>query len=311
MPKSSQIQESLIRYRRFWISGNTDILSDSISQAGQAGGNNVGRIGRGWQLTKLSFSVIRQDKELLLFPLISGIMIIAIAASFIVPWFMLGTFTGNIDIAFIVFWIVFYFVSFFVSTFFNVALMGCTMKRLDGGDPTFGYGIIFAAERIKYIVEWALVAATIGLILKALEERAGSLGKIVVGLIGIAWAITSYFAVPAMAFEKLSPLKALKRGASILKTTWGEVIISNLGVGIIFFILALLGILIMPLGFALGGITGGIITMVIAVVYWIIIGLVSTAVSGVLHTALYRYAITGKTTAHFPTSALQNPWSLS
>lgn len=220
----------------------------------------MGRIGRGWQLTKLSFNVIRKDKELLLFPLISGILILAIAASFIVPWFALGTITGSIDAIFIIFWIVFYFVSFFISTFFNVALMGCAMKRLDGGDPTFAYGIGFATERIKYIVEWALVAATVGLILKALEERAGFVGKIVIGLIGIAWAIASYFAVPVMAFEKLSPLKALKRGAGILKTTWGEALISNLGIGIIFFILALPGFLIMPLGFVLGGVTGGIIT---------------------------------------------------
>lgn len=271
----------------------------------------MGRIGRGWQLTKLSFGVIRKDKELLLFPVISGIVMILIAASFIVPMFLAGGLSsGSLNALFYVFWIAFYFVAFFISTFFNVALMGCAMLRLEGGNSTLGYGLRFAAERVVYIVEWALIAATVGMILRALEQRLGFIGKIIVGLIGLAWAIATYFVVPVLAFEKLTPFKAMRRSASILKASWGEALISNLGIGLIFFGLALLGILIIAFAFVAGGITGLIIGFVVAVIYWIFLAVLAQTVQGVLVTALYRYATTGKTSMEFPNQVLANPWTL-
>jgi len=271
----------------------------------------MGKISRGWQLTKLSFGVIRKDKEMLLFPLISGGIMLLIAASFLIPMFLSGSFSASsIDIVFYIFWAVFYFVSFFISIFFSVALMGCAMKRLEGGDPTFAYGIRFAAERTVYILEWALVAATIGLILRTLQERAGLIGKIVIGLIGLAWSIASYFAVPVIAFEKQTPFKALRRSASILKASWGEALISNLGIGLIFFGLAMLGIAFIVIAALIGGIMGIIVGFIIAVVYWIFIAVLAQAVQGVLTTALYRFATTGKTSMDFPSEVLTNPWNI-
>jgi len=269
----------------------------------------MGKISRGWQLTKLSFGVIRKDKELLLFPIISGICVLLIAASFIVPFFLFGSLSASsLDIAFFLFWILFYFVSFFISTFFSVALMGCAMMRLDGGNPTFGYGIKFASERVVYILEWALVAATVGMILRALEERAGFIGKIVIGFIGLAWAIATYFAVPVLAFEKLTPFKALRRSVSILKASWGESLVSNLGLGLIFLGLALIGIPIVVVSYLLGGVIGLAVGLIIAIIYWVFIGILAQTVQGVLTTALYRFATTGKTSAEFPDQVLANPW---
>jgi len=276
----------------------------------------MGRISRGWQLTKLSFGVIRKDKEILLFPVISGLMLIAIAASFFIPWFLVTDFSGGtsaIDIVFYVFWALYYFIAFTISIFFNVAMMGCAMMRLEGGDPTFSYGLRFAAGRIKYIVEWALVAATVGLILRALEQRAGFIGKIVIGFIGLAWSIATYFVLPVIAFEKLTPWKAMKRSASVLKSSWGEALFSNLGIGLIFFLLALVGFVVMFLGIYLIVVTGSlyaIILCVVAVLYWVFLAILSSAVSAVLMTALYRFATTGKTSMEFPSSVLQNPWNI-
>jgi len=276
----------------------------------------MGKISRGWQLTKLSFGVIRKDKEILLFPVISGLMLIAIAASFFIPWFLATDFSGgtsSISISFYIFWAIFYFISFTISTFFTVAMMGCAMMRLEGGDPTFSYGMRFAADRIKYIVEWALVAATVGLILRAIEQRSGLIGKIIIGIIGIAWTIATYFVLPVLAFEKLTPFKAMKRSASVLKASWGEALFSNLGIGLIFFLLALVGVVVMFLGIYLIVATSvlvGIVLCVIAVLYWIFLAILSSAVSAVLMTALYRFATTGKTSMEFPAPVLQNPWSI-
>jgi hypothetical protein len=276
----------------------------------------MGKISRGWQLTKLSFGVIRKDKEILLFPVISGLLLIAIAASFFIPWFLatdLSQGTEGISLVFYIFWAVYYFIAFMVSTFFNVAMMGCAMMRLEGGDPTFSYGMRFAADRLKYIVEWALVAATVGLILRAIEQRSGLIGKVIIGIIGIAWSIATYFVLPVLAFEKLTPFKAMKRSASVLKSSWGEALFSNLGIGLIFFLLALVGFVVFFLGLYLVFVTGSllaIILCVIAVLYWIFLAILSSAVSAVLMTALYRFATTGKTSMEFPAQILQSPWNI-
>jgi hypothetical protein len=276
----------------------------------------MGKISRGWQLTKLSFGVIRKDKEILLFPVISGLVLIAIAASFFIPWFLTTDFSGgsaNISLVFYIFWAIFYFISFTISTFFTVAMMGCAMMRLEGGDPTFSYGMRFAADRIKYIVEWALVAATVGLILRAIEQRSGLIGKIIIGIIGIAWTIATYFVLPVLAFEKLTPFKAMKRSASVLKSSWGEALFSNLGIGLIFFLLALVGVFVMFLGIYLIVVTSvliGVVLCVVAVLYWVFLAILASAVHAVLMTALYRFATTGKTSMEFPTQILQNPWNV-
>jgi len=276
----------------------------------------MGKISRGWQLTKLSFGVIRKDKEILLFPVISGLVLIAIAASFFTPWFFTTDFSGgtsSIGLVFYIFWAIFYFVSFTISTFFTVAMMGCAMMRLEGGDPTFSYGMKFAAERFKYIVEWALVAATVGLILRAIEQRSGFIGRIIIGIVGIAWSIATYFVLPVLAFEKLTPFKAMKRSASVLKSSWGEALFSNLGIGLIFFLLALVGVFVMFLGIYIIVVTESlyaIILCVIAVLYWIFLAILASAVHAVLMTALYRFATTGKTSMEFPTQILQNPWNI-
>ena len=182
----------------------------------------MGKISRGWALTKLSFNVIGKDKEILLFPVISGIALIAMAASFFgVYFFAFGLENLNIYLL-AAFFIAFYFISAFVVVYFNVALVSCAMLRLEGGDPTFSYGIKMASGRIKFIAEWALLSATVGLVLQMISSRSGIVGKIVIGLIGLAWSVATYFVVPVIAFEQVGPIKAIKRSASVLKNSWGE-----------------------------------------------------------------------------------------
>lgn len=275
----------------------------------------MGRISRGWQLTKLSFSVIRKDKELLLFPLISSIITILLAISFFLP-FMLSSDWGEgasaeeAELTLLLLLIPFYIIAYFIAIFFNVAIVACAMKRLDGGDPTFSYGIGFAKSRLKYIFQWAIFAAIVGLILRAIQQRVGAVGKILVALAGLAWSIATYFVIPVIAFEEMTPLNAIKRSAGILRKSWGEALISNLGMGLIFFAFALLGFLFMIIGFAIGGAMGLVVGVIIALIYWVFIALLATTAQNVLMAALYRFATTGKTSMEFPTHVLENPWTL-
>ena len=99
----------------------------------------MGRIGTGWQLTKTSLRILRKDKELLLFPLISGLSLMAILAVFIVGMFVTvgfgAAFGGASTWLFVVLMIVYYVVAFFLAFFFNAAVIGAATIRLNGGNP--------------------------------------------------------------------------------------------------------------------------------------------------------------------------------
>lgn len=258
----------------------------------------MGRIGMGWQLTKTSLRVLRKDKELLVFPLLSGIVLILLLAGFIGGMFLSfgfdAMFGGASTWIFAVLMVVYYIVAFFVSFFFNAAVVGAATIRLNGGNPTLGDGLRIARENVGRIFLWALFAGTVAMILRAIQERMGLLGKIVIGLVGVAWSLATYFVVPVLIYEKLGPWAAVKRSAHIFKSTWGETLVGGFSMGAIFFLAGVLGILAIILGVVLGGIIGLLVGLLVAVVYWVILGLVASAASSILTAALYRYATTGK-----------------
>lgn len=263
----------------------------------------MGRIGTGWQLTKVSLGVLRKDKELLLFPLLSGLAILAILGLFVGGMFFTvgfgAAFGGDATWLFAVLMIVYYVLSFFIALYFNAAIIGAATIRLDGGNPTLGDGLRIANQNLKRIFLWAVFAATVAMILRAVQERLGILGRIVIGLVGIAWSLATYFVVPVLVYEKLGPWAAVKRSAHLFKTTWGETLVGGFSMGAIFVLVGLAGLLAPVLGFVLGGVGGLIVGVVVLVVYWVVLGLVASAASSVLVAALYRYATTGKVAAGF------------
>ena len=125
------------------------------------------------------------------------------------------------------------------------------------------------------------------------------IGKVIIGMIGFAWSVATYFVVPIIAFEQLGPFKAIKRSATVLRSSWGEAMISNLGIGLIFFLLALIGLIPLILGFVIGGFFAIIAGVLITVVYWLCLAVLTSAVSGVLLTTLYRYGTTGKMSEYY------------
>ncbi len=263
----------------------------------------MGRIGSGWQLTKTSLRVLRKDKELLLFPLISGLTLILLLAAFIGGMFFAvgfdAAFGGSATWLSAVLFVAYYIVAFFVGLFFNAAIIGAATIRLNGGNPTLGDGLRIARENARRIFVWAVFAATVAMILRAVQERLGFLGKIVIGLVGVAWSLATYFVVPILIYEKLGPWAAVKRSAHLFKSTWGETLVGGFSMGAIFVLLGLAGLLAPILGFVAGGVLGLLAGIVVLVVYWIILALVASAASSILIAALYRYATTGKVAEEF------------
>ena len=261
------------------------------------------RFAQSWSLVKASASVLRSDKELLLFPLLSAIASLIVAASFFVPAALGGMFTsmredGRPDIAFYALMFAFYVVQYFVIIFFNSALVGAALIRLRGGDPTVADGFRIATSRLPAILGYAVISATVGVILRALQERAGFIGRFVVGLIGLAWTVASFLVVPVLVNNDVGPIDAVKRSAELLKKTWGQNLIVNAGIGLVF------GFLLFALIFVGAGLvvlaattkTTALIVLTAAVVgiAILLLVLVQAALQGIYSAALYRYAAEGE-----------------
>ncbi len=273
----------------------------------------MGKISRGWKLTKLSLRIIRKDKEILLLPLISALVTILLLASFIGGIFISTGFDSVMEgggaALFFVGLAAFYLMSYFISIFFNAAIIGCATIRLEGGDPTVKDGIRIAMSNIGRIFLWAIVAATVGVIIKSIQQRVGFIGKLIMGALGVTWTLVTYFVVPVLIYEKVGPWAAMKRSASMIRKSWGETVVGTLGLGIIFALLAIPGVLFIIIGAVLGGFTGAIAGTVIAIVYWLVLAMIHTAAQSVLVAALYKYANTGQIPSGFEGVGFSNPFS--
>jgi hypothetical protein len=243
---------------------------------------------------------LAKDKEILLFPLLSGIITIIAFASIVSAGVLSGVFEHfdkndplNYAVAF-----VWYFVSWFIVLFFNVAVIHCASIRLRGGDPTIADGFRASMQHIGRIAAWALVSATVGVILKFLADRASFIGKIIVGLLGAAWSIATYFIVPVMIFEKRSLRDSVKQSTQLIAKTWGESLVAAGGIGVFILLLAVAG-LILPVAAFFISPMAALIALGVLVVYWIALSVMSAALSGIFRTALYLYATEGRTPPGF------------
>lgn len=267
----------------------------------------MGRIRNTWELAKSSWNVLRQDKELLVLPVISGVVTILVALTFFLPLFAAGTIEEPGTATYVLL-AVFYFVAAYITIFFNTALVHAAHDRLTGGDPTIGSAIRSALGDAGRILPWALISATVSWILRSLEERAGALGQIAISLVGLAWSLVTFLVLPVLVVERVGPIDAIKRSASLFKGTWGENVAANVGFGLIGFVATLPGIAVILLA-AAGGATGAVlITAILLGVAWILLVAVTmAALSAIFQTALYHYAADGQAPGQFfPQQTLDN-----
>jgi uncharacterized protein DUF6159 len=281
----------------------------------------MGRFSRSWELVKQSFAVLRSDKELMLFPVLSAVSCLIVTGLIagggtlmILPSIAAATAAGQqwqpsqTPIFYFALFAV-YVANYFVIVFFNVALVGVANSRLMGGTWTFRDGMELAWQRKGTILQWALVAATVGMVLRMIEERLGLIGRIVMKIIGIAWALACYFVVPVLAFEDLTPVNAVKRSARLFRDTWGERVIGGFSLGLVFLVLALPGIGLCIVSAVLGGTTGLLIGLAIMFLYLLLLSVVSSAIQGIFNAALYRYACFKQIPPAFSHELITSAWT--
>ncbi len=281
----------------------------------------MGKFSRSWQLVKQSFAILRSDKQLMLFPVLSTVScfivtaIIATGGAFLLLPARAAAlaageqFRPNQSPLFLPGMFFLYVVNYFVIVFFNVALVGVANSRLMGGTWTFRDGLELAWERKGTILQWALVAATVGVILRTLEERLGLIGRIIMRIIGIAWTLACYFVVPVLAFEDLTPIEAVKRSAKLFHDTWGEKVIGGFSLSLVSLMLMLPGIGFVILATLLGGVNGLLLGLALMFIYFLLLSVFMSAVGGIFNAALYRYACFKQVPPAFSHDLVASAWA--
>ncbi|MBT8336479.1 MAG: hypothetical protein KJO11_07740 [Gemmatimonadetes bacterium] len=262
----------------------------------------AGSFSNSWSLVKASAHVLKLDKELLVFPLLSGVATVLVALSFIAPFALTGaweTFAGEGGsyLGYVVGFL-FYMVQYTVIFFFNSALVGAAMIRLEGGDPTVSDGMSIAMDRIGTILGYAALSATVGMVLRFVSERVGFIGRIVVGFVGIGWTVATYLAVPILVSRDVGPIDAVKESAALFKRTWGEQMVASFGIGWAVFLMGVswtLAFALILVGATQLGAGAAVILPIVAagVMGYVLLGLIASALQGIYTAALYRHASGG------------------
>ena len=274
----------------------------------------MGRISRGWALTRQSWDVLTGDASLALFPILSTIFATLAMVSIWAPTLITrGVFDHQTvernDPVVYAAGVASAYVSTFIALFFNVALAACAARSMRGEDTKVREGLAAAGRRIGSILGWTVVSTTFGLLLRAFENRVPLLGKIAAGIAGAAWGIATFFVVPVIALEGTGPLKSLQHSAAIIKARWGEgatgaATIGFVTVGFSFAIasVAIVGVVVLLEG---GQAVLGYAVLAIAVVLMFGAAVVSATLSQIFRVAVYEYALSGQTPGGFAGQQLQ------
>lgn len=260
---------------------------------------------RSWELTKASWRVLNHDRELLLFPILSVVFSAAFVVAILFPTVILALLNeASVAFAFPFYVSVFvmYFGLAFIATFFNTCVVYTTKTRFEGKNATFGESIRFSLSRMHLIFYWSLVAATVGIILRMLENAAQKsrgrfIIRMVVSMLGAAWSIVTLFVVPGMVYYGLGPFDAIKKSIGAIRKTWGENLIAYLGFGFAQMVFLIVGILaFIPLFFLFlaFGPLGVVLVILLGILYVVAVVLVFGILKSIFHTALFVYAEKGK-----------------
>jgi hypothetical protein len=272
------------------------------------------RVQRSWALAKSSWAVLKSEKSLLWLPVLSFVFSAIVVGIFaIAVWATLGKETGlngdtrySANVATYVLGLCTYIGVAFVQTYFLAALCAGANERLQGRDTTIGMAIGVAQLRLHRILPWAIVSATVSVVIQAIEERFGILGRIIAGLIGAAWNVVTFLTVPIIVFEDLGPIAALKRSGHLLKQTWGENLMAQIGLGVIGLVAFIPGAAVIGLGIAAGDVLVTVPLVVLGAVLLAVAASIVSALSGIYRTALYRYAVDGQVPPAFATTDLEH-----
>ena len=268
--------------------------------AAHGDGSVFDRFQRSWDLAAECWRLLMEDRTLLVFPLLSSIAMVLMVGSFALP--LLPAFGhasgrnlphGLSSLSYLGIFL-FYWIQYSIVIFFNTALVEVAMRRFDGEEAGVADGLRRAAALLPVILVYALIAAAVGTLLRAIAERVGILARIVVALVGVGWTVATALVVPVLAAENVGPIEAIGRSADLIKKSWGEQIIGNTGIGLVFgaiiFLVAITGGVLVVAAFSTREWTLGLTLLVPLVLLIGLLVLAQATLQGIYSAALYRFA---------------------
>lgn len=265
------------------------------------------RIKRGWALTKKSWALLNGHRELIRFPLYGAIATTLLAIVTLGPGLYLfdqDSLAGAIPLI-----VIGVYVLSAVGFYFSVGLAACADMIFRGREATVSDGLAVSRERFSQILGWAALSTAISLVMGVLENQGGIFGEIAARLVGLAWSLVTFLAVPVIAIEGAGPMETLKRSASLFRERWGQQITGNIAIGGAIFLIGVLpaailivaGVVVWSSASFLGALLVVIGALVLAIAM-----LISRALSGIFGVALYRYALDGEVVGGFSQEDLES-----
>src|SRR5947208_1412206 len=112
-----------------------------------------------------------RDKELMVLPLVSavitGLTVVSVAFSFGLDQSRFQRYGPEQYLPVFVMYVA----AYGIGIFFQAAVVAGATERMRGGDPTVRSALAAAGRRIGPILMWALVASTVGMLLRAIQDR--------------------------------------------------------------------------------------------------------------------------------------------
>jgi hypothetical protein len=204
--------------------------------------------------------------------------------------------------------------SSFIAIYFGVALAATADAIFGGREATISAGFAVARERLGAIAGWAALAALVGVLISLLQ-RGGSIGQVIAGtLVGAAWSLITFMAVPVITFEGTGPWSTLKRSASLFKERWAGQVTGNVAIGGIVFLLGVLpAVALIAIGIYAwtsndggGSLAGGAVIVAFGVALLAVSMLILQALRGVFGVALYRFASSGAVPSGYTRDELES-----
>ncbi len=277
------------------------------------GERKISRFKASWLLLKESWRFLKADSELLLVPIIATIVMVLLFAVLIIGLLVSGLLTASAEDAWTVEGLIFiagsYLITAFVVAFAQAMVTHTVYARTRGQNATLGQSLLVAGRHLPALFLWSIISATVGVALRAVSERSRWLGQVVASLLGAAWGILTYFVVPAMVINKNSAFSAITHSGSVFKRTWGETLITNISLGLIFIVLHVLAILVFLGCFFISIETGqGALFMVSGILYvvWLFAAIaLQQVLNSIIVTLLYVYATSETPPQNFNTELLE------
>lgn len=263
---------------------------------------------------KASWAVLQHDRELAVLPILGALASIAVVLAVGLPiWLSTdgiddgGSSAGSDPMLWIGGIIILLAVTV-ITVFFNAAVVSGARERFSGGDPTISSAIKGAFSRLHVIVPWAILALTVGMIIRLIQSSDNIVARILGSLLNMAWGVLTFLVVPILVVEQTGPFQSLSRSGELLRRTWGENLIAQVGFGIIGLVAAIPGIIIIAIGASAGSV-GALVAIVIGFGWIALVSVVISTLTAIFQMALYIYATTGQVPMGFEQSGISDTFN--